>query len=283
MFQVITYDNSPVGSYGRCEECKISTVEGTIHEVRAELEQHARDEHMGMFVEPEHRVASEGANECGLPTNICPHYAAESPATPPSDAADANQPGKSDSKKPQPATLTEMKEAPRVSLDSKFRHVTVHVPIELALGTDVDGIEPKELEALAASVVSGLKEPEEVAEHDPVAVVGVRNGQWHGVVADMQNRLWEPIVRAQLDPEQAEHLVATQNGSDNQRVNLATVVLVKLRELAGQSPKTDPHKELWRFGKTDDEGNPTKDSIPLDAELRITIEVVVPVREKALV
>src|SRR5438309_4500716 len=108
MFQVITYDNSPVGSYGRCEECKISTVEGTIHEVRAELEQHARDEHMGMFVEPEHRVASEGANECGLPTNICPHYAAESPATP----SDANEP-----KKPETHQLTKTKEAPHMSLD----------------------------------------------------------------------------------------------------------------------------------------------------------------------
>src|SRR5438105_1935658 len=128
MFEIITFDDKPDNNVGTCSECKFYPEPGTMHEARAGLEQHARDEHMGMFTEPEHRVVWEGAaDECGLPLNICPHYAAESPA-------EANQP--SEPKQSKPATLTKMKEAPRVSLEPKFRHVTVHVPIELALNTD---------------------------------------------------------------------------------------------------------------------------------------------------
>lgn len=130
-------------------------------QAREVIEKHARDDHYGMgdITHLNHVPDSTGElDQCRLTLDMCPHLA-DDPKQNAEPGEDNSTPAMSDT-------------------ETQFRQITVYVPVTIAISDEVaESFEPERAVAsmLREVMSDALTEPESVAEHDPMAIVGVSN------------------------------------------------------------------------------------------------------------
>lgn len=157
---------------------------------REVIENHAREDHYGLGdIDHRNRVpdSTGDLDTCDMPLDLCPHLANDPPSN--NHQSEGNQ--------------TES----AMSDDNQFNHLTVYIPVEIAVSDEL--AEQHEYERHVASVLlqvvtDALAEPESVAEHDPIAIVGVSDkthwepvneGAWERVLPDPDKEVFGTVSR----------------------------------------------------------------------------------------
>lgn len=198
MFTVLT--QAPGRHYPRCDEHgTLDRAKPAMAQAREIVENHARADHYGLgdTIHKSLLVDSTGdATPCDMPLEMCPHL--------------ADDPKQNNTEK-------EEQTEPSMSDDSQFRTITVYVPVSIAISEEVaEGFEPERAVAMMLQQVmqDALAEPESVAEHDPMAIVGVStkthfepdDSVWERVLPDPDKEVFGTVSRK---PVRAADLTGT--------------------------------------------------------------------------